>query len=187
MVLLKVPMLQSTLLRRNCRARRSRADPDRTICGCAPMMARCGAWTEFHVNAPSDQAPVAGAADFTASHNQSIAASSLFSVTDADHDAITAYQLWDSTADPASGHWIVNGAAQGAGVAIDVTPAQLSSTTFQSGSGSDDLWVRGSDGTMWGAWTDFTSTLLRTRPRLLVRLTSQRSMTRTSLRHPCFR
>jgi hypothetical protein len=28
-------------------------------------------------------------------------------------------------------------------------------TTFQSGSGSDDLWVRANDGIEWGAWKEF--------------------------------
>ena len=113
-----------------------------------------GAWTEFHVN-PVNHAPVAGAADYAPTHNQNIPASALFSVSDADNDPIAAYQLWDSTADSASGHWVVNGGAQGANVAIDVTAAQLSSTTFQSGSLSDDLWVRASDGLAWGAWKEF--------------------------------
>src|SRR5260370_652455 len=99
--------------------------------------------------------PVVTASDFTATHNQNIAASDLFLVTDAGGDSITQYQLWDSTSDPASGHWIVNGGVQGSNVAIDVTAAQLGSTTFKSGSGSDDLWVRANDGTAWGAWKEF--------------------------------
>jgi hypothetical protein len=41
---------------------------------------------------------------------------------------------------------MVGGVAQGAGQAINVTAAQLSSTSFQSGSGLDDPWVRASDG-----------------------------------------
>ena len=40
-------------------------------------------------------------------------------------------------------------------MAIDVTAAQLTQTTFQSGSGTDDLWMRASDGTDWGAWQEF--------------------------------
>ena len=111
------------------------------------------AWKEFHVNAPINHAPVATAPDFTASHSQNIAASALFSLTDG--DAITKYQFWDSTADPASGHWVVNGAVQGAGQAIDVTAAQLAQTTFQSDLGSDDLWVRANDGFDWSAWKEF--------------------------------
>jgi len=82
-------------------------------------------------------------------------ASSLFSVTDADGDFIAKYQVFDSTSDPSSGYWAINGVAQGSNVAIDVTAAQLASTTFQSGSGSDDLWVRANDGTAWGAWKEF--------------------------------
>ena len=112
-------------------------------------------WKEFHVNAPVEARPVVTAPDFAASHNQDIAASALFSVTDGDGDAITKYQFWDSTTDPASGHWVVNGMVQGTNQAIDVTAAQLAQTTFQSGSGSDDLWVRAFDGFDWSEWKEF--------------------------------
>jgi Ca2+-binding RTX toxin-like protein len=114
-----------------------------------------GAWKEFHVNAPVDHAPVVAAPDFNATHAQNIAAASLFSVTDSDIDSIAKYQFWDSTTDPASGHWVVGGVTQDANTTIEITAAQLASTTFQSGSGSDDLWVRANDGTMWGAWKEF--------------------------------
>ena len=113
------------------------------------------AWKEFHVNAPVDVAPVVAATDFNAAHGQSIAATALFSVTDAELDGIAKYQVWDSTTDPASGHWVVGGIAQGANIAIDVTAAQLAGTRFQSGSGSDDLWVRASDGFLWSDWKEF--------------------------------
>jgi hypothetical protein len=112
-------------------------------------------WQAFTVTAPLGHTPVATAADYTAAHGQNIAATSLFSVTDADGNAIVAYQLWDSTSDPASGHWVVAGVAQAAGQTINVTPAQLAGATFQSGSGSADLWVRANDGIAWGAWTEF--------------------------------
>jgi hypothetical protein len=69
-------------------------------------------------------------------HGANPLASSLFRVSDSAGDAITKYQFWDSTADPASGHWLVNGVAQTTNVAIDVTVAQLAPTTFQSGSGT---------------------------------------------------
>ena len=75
-----------------------------------------------------------------------VAAPSLFSVTDVDLNPIMAYEFWDLTVDPASGHWFVNGIAQGTNVAIDVTAAQLSGTTFQSGSVTHDLWVQARDG-----------------------------------------
>lgn len=114
-----------------------------------------GAWKQFHVDVAANRVPVAAASDFTAAHNQNIAAFSLFSVSDADGDAISKYQFWDSTGGAASGHFMVGGVAQGAGLAIDVTAAQLSSTTFQSGSGSDNLWVRAFDGFAWGDWEAF--------------------------------
>jgi hypothetical protein len=58
-----------------------------------------------------------------ATHNQNIAASSLFSVTDADHDSIAKYEFWDSTTIAASGHWSVGGVAQGTNQNIDITAA----------------------------------------------------------------
>jgi len=114
-----------------------------------------GDWKQFTATPGPNSLPVVTTSDTAASHGQSIDASSLFSVTDADNDSITEYQVWDSTTDPASGHWVVGGVAQGANAAIDVTAAQLASTTFQSGSGSDDLWVRANDGFVWGAWEEF--------------------------------
>ena len=50
---------------------------------------------------------------------------------------------------------MVNGVAQGTNQAIDLTAALLSASTFHSGSGSDDLWVRAFDGLDWGAWKEF--------------------------------
>src|SRR5262245_66339179 len=61
----------------------------------------------------------------------------------------------DAAGDTWSGYWVVNGVAQGAWQAINVTAGQLAQTTFQSGSGSDDLFVRAFDGTDWGAWREF--------------------------------
>jgi hypothetical protein len=113
------------------------------------------AWKEFHVNAPVDHAPVVTASNFGAAPNQTIAASGLFSVTDADSDSIVKYEFWDSTTSAASGHWSVGGVAQGTNQNIDVTAAQLASTTFQAGSASDDLWVRANDGTQWSQWQEF--------------------------------
>jgi hypothetical protein len=99
---------------------------------------------------------VVSASTFTASTpSQNVAVTSLFSVSDADSDTITKYQFWDSSADPLSGHFVVGGVAQGVSQNIDVSAAQLSSTTFQTGSASDDLWVRVYDGTEWSAWKGF--------------------------------
>jgi len=112
-------------------------------------------WKSFDVIAPPDQAPVVTAPDYHAAHGAVIAAASLFTVSDSENDAITAYQVWDSTADSSSGYWMVGGVAQPAGRAIDVMPGSLSGATFNSGSGTDDLWVRAKDGSTWSSWQEF--------------------------------
>jgi hypothetical protein len=113
------------------------------------------AWKEFHVGAPANHAPVAIVSDYSAAHNQILGAAALFGINDADNDSMANYQFWDSTNDPMSGHWTIGGAAQAANVAINVTAAQLSSTSFQSGLIADDLWVRANDGFVWGSWAEF--------------------------------
>ncbi|KRP85333.1 hypothetical protein AOQ73_39135 [Bradyrhizobium pachyrhizi] len=113
------------------------------------------AWKEFHVNAPVNHAPVVAAPNYAASHNQTIAASSLFSVSDSDGDSMSTFRFWDSTTDASSGHFVVNGVSKGTNQNIDVTAAQLASTTFQSGAVADDLWVQVYDGFAWSAWQEF--------------------------------
>jgi hypothetical protein len=116
------------------------------------------AWQSFNISAPN-HAPVSSGVDVAASKGQAFAATSLFSASDADSsDTITHYQFWDSTSDPNSGHFTVNGVAQAAGQAISVSAAQLSQTGFQSGSGADLIWERAFDGHDWGAWTSITVT-----------------------------
>jgi hypothetical protein len=112
-------------------------------------------WKPFHVNAPVDQAPVVTASNVVAAPHQTVAASSFFAATDPDGDAITHYQFWDSSSDAASGHWTLNGIAQAANSAIDVTAAQLASAAFEAASAPADLWVRASDGTEWSPWQQF--------------------------------
>src|SRR2546429_7385022 len=51
-----------------------------------------------------------------------------------------------------SGYFVVGGAAQAANQTIDVLASQLASTTFQSGSGSDDLWLQAFEVTGGHAW-----------------------------------
>jgi hypothetical protein len=52
-------------------------------------------WKEFQVNAPIDAQPVVTEGNVSLQVGASIPASSLFSVSDADGDAMTAYQFWD--------------------------------------------------------------------------------------------
>src|SRR5258707_1289893 len=103
----------------------------------------------------SVQAPIVTASSKTLTHNQSIAASSLFTATDPDGDAITTYALKDVTG---NGHFVVNGVVQATNVEIDLTAAQLAQTTYVAGSGSDQISIRASDGTLWSAWQTLTVT-----------------------------
>ena len=72
----------------------------------------------------------------TVTHNQSIAASSLFTATDPDGDTITTYALKDVTG---NGHFVVNGVVQATNVEIDLTAAQLAQTTYVAGFGNRSI------------------------------------------------
>jgi hypothetical protein len=87
----------------------------------------------------------------TASPGQIFAAASLFTASDSDGDAITQYDFWDTGG--GGGHFLVNGVTQPTNGDIYVTAAQLAQTTYQSGSGTDTLWVRANDGAQWSAWS----------------------------------
>jgi len=121
------------------------------------------AWAPFTVSVP-DALPVVTTGNVTRAHLQSFALSSLFSVNDADGDAITKYQLWDSNRDPDSGYFTVNGAPQLASTIITITAAQLAQTAFVTGTVSDSLQIRAFDGIEWSAadnaaWAPFTVTV----------------------------
>jgi probable HAF family extracellular repeat protein len=105
----------------------------------------------FSVMAPIDTPPTVSVSNVMAMHGQSFAASFLFTASDADGDMITTYAYWDTGT--GGGHFMLNGVAQGANQEIDVTAAQLSQLTYQSGSGADTLWVRANDGTQWSPWS----------------------------------
>jgi hypothetical protein len=109
------------------------------------------AWSPFNVNVPANHAPVLTTTDISASPGQVVAASNMFTATDVDHDPIVAYEFWDSTRDPSSGHFVVNGVAQASGTVIEVTAAQLAQTSFDAGTVGDALQVRAFDGVAWSA------------------------------------
>ena len=91
----------------------------------------------FRVNVPPNHAPTVTAPDFSATRGQVINASALFTATDADGDTLL-YGLRDSSADPNSGHFTVNGVAQAANQTFVLTAAQLAQTTFTAGTGASD-------------------------------------------------
>ncbi len=114
-------------------------------------------WRDFFLTGVANHAPTVSLPSLnqTADPHTSVAAASLFSAADTDGDAITRYQLWDDTADPRGGHFVVSGQAQPAQQVIEVTSGQLAQTEFHTGAVSDHLYVRAFDGTDWSGWRDF--------------------------------
>jgi hypothetical protein len=119
------------------------------------------AWAPFSINIPALPPPVATTSNLTKPANAPLAASSLFTVSDPNGYAITEYQFWDSTRDPASGHFYINGVQQAAGTVIDVPASQIGQVKFVTGTVSNVLQVRAFDGVSWSAgdtaaWAPFT-------------------------------
>src|SRR5262249_25558060 len=67
------------------------------------------------------------------------------------NDPMTQYDFWDTGA--GGGHFALNGQALAANQDNIVSAAQLAQVTYQSGAGTDTLWVRASDGAHGSAWT----------------------------------
>jgi hypothetical protein len=95
-------------------------------------------WGEVHVHV--NHAPVLTvlSADITANPGQVLQASSLFSASDADGDALTFY-FEDDTAAANSGYFMLNGTPQAQGAGLGVNAAQLATVTFVTGSVNDNL------------------------------------------------
>ena len=120
-----------------------------------------GAWSSsFSVSLPVDTGPVVSVANLTATHGESFNASSLFTYSDPIGAAATEYDVWN--AGTGGGHFVLGnvlGTTLPANQDNIITAAQLSQLSYQSGSGTDTLWVRANDGTMWGNWSQaFTVT-----------------------------
>ncbi len=121
------------------------------------------AWAPFSLNIAAPPPPVMTTSNFGTPPNQTFAAASLFAVSDPNGYAITEYQFWDSTRDPASGHFYINGVQQAPGTVIDVPASQLGAVTFVAGTVSNALQVRAFDGVSWSAgdtaaWAPFSVT-----------------------------
>ena len=114
-------------------------------------------WKIGTVNPPANHAPVVTPSSQPLAHGAtSVAASSLFQVSDADNDRIIAYRFWDGTTDSSSGHFELNGSpvAQ-TPQSFELTAAQLPGLIYEPGSVSDQLWFRAFDGQTWSDWQSF--------------------------------
>src|SRR6187549_1087706 len=105
-------------------------------------------------------APVITAQNRAIRVGQSVAASSLFSVADADNDAITEYRFYDEGTAPDSGYFSLNGVRQQAEEVIVVSAAQLANLQWVAGSvgGAERAWARASDGFGLSPWVNWTMT-----------------------------
>jgi hypothetical protein len=109
---------------------------------------------QFHINVPANHAPTATASDQSATRGQVFNASSLFSASDGDGDSLL-YFFYDNSAEPASGHFTVNGVVQAANTTFAVAASQLGSTTFMAGQLPDDLFVNAWDGSLYSGPKEF--------------------------------
>jgi Peptidase M10 serralysin C terminal/Cadherin domain/RTX calcium-binding nonapeptide repeat (4 copies)/Matrixin len=116
-----------------------------------------------------NHAPVLTVADISANAGQSLQAASLFSATDADHDALT-YYFEDTSAAANSGHFVVNGTVMPAGTSFGLTAAQLAQTVFVAGAAgtSDDLFVQVTDGQAVSTLGEFHVNVVNHAPVLTV-------------------
>src|SRR5439155_48195 len=112
-----------------------------------------GAPTHFLLTTPLDQAPLVTATNQHIARRAAVAASSLFSVLDADDVPITKYHfLVPSTTPFRAGHLELNGIAQPTLTGTNLTPQDLANTVFQAGTGGTaSLFLRAYDGIAWGA------------------------------------
>src|ERR1043166_5149863 len=118
-----------------------------------------GAWVSWTMST-GNNAPVVSAANATLFKGQSVAASTLFDISDADADTISQYEFWDSGTAPGSGHFSVNGVTQLPSQSILVSPANIASVNYvgASAGSAETVWVRANDGIDWGAWQSWTLT-----------------------------
>jgi hypothetical protein len=115
-----------------------------------------GAWSQAVpvVNAPA-ATPTHNASNI--SHTQTVAATTLFTASDGDGDPLTQYDFWDTGTGGA--HWVINGHAGNINADNIVQATNLSQVGYQSGTGTDTLWVRVSDANGFGPWSQaFTAT-----------------------------
>lgn len=104
---------------------------------------------------PVDHAPTIGVvqASVTPAHGQTtIPLAGLFSAADSDvGDIVTQYDVWN--AGTGGGRLLLNGQPLGASRDNYVTAGQLAQLAYQTGSGTDTVWMRASDGTLWSKWS----------------------------------
>ncbi|MBL8705928.1 MAG: S8 family serine peptidase, partial [Rhodospirillales bacterium] len=110
--------------------------------------------------AQANQAPVVSASDAAIGAGQSVALSSLISVSDPNGDTITAYRFADGGVAAGSGHFTINGATLAANTLAEISAAQFAQVSFVGGSvaGADTVAISAFDGAAWSDYKVFTMT-----------------------------
>jgi len=106
-----------------------------------------------------NQAPVVAAATTSFGVSQTVSASSIFSVTDADGDAMTQYKITDATAGGA--HLLLNGAQQTDGTSFTINASALAQWQILTSSvnrTANTFTVQAYDGYDWSAATSISVT-----------------------------
>ena len=125
------------------------------------------AWDSFNFTTLPNTPPVVAVSDQTLHLNEWHKVQDWFSAADADGDAITQYQFWDSGTAATSGYfWTPDNPHHAANTAITVAAADLDNVWVQGGQagGSETMYVRAFDGTDWSAWDSFNFTTLPNTP-----------------------
>jgi hypothetical protein len=112
-----------------------------------------GPWSKaFTLTGDQDSGPVETVSPKSATHGQTFAGSSLFTYSDPLGLAAVQYGLWN--AGTGGGHFLFNGTLLVPGQDNIISASQLSQLVYKADSGTDTLWIRAYDGTVWGAWSN---------------------------------
>ena len=91
-------------------------------------------WMPFTVGAPAAQLPTLTVNSQTGvTAGQSIALTTLVSITDPDNVSYQMLELWDSNGTAQNGQFVINGLAQSGGHEIDVNPTDVANSKFDVG------------------------------------------------------
>jgi hypothetical protein len=115
-------------------------------------------WSSFTAQAFTPTPPsLAVSGDASASSGQTLALSSLVTISDPDSVGYQTLQLWDSDGTTTGGEFLINGVAQTGNQAINVPSGANVVFDAGTGSGTDTLWARliQSNGTATG-WEEFS-------------------------------
>ena len=121
------------------------------------------AWDSFTFNTLANTPPVATINDHSLHTNEWSRVTNWISYSDADGNAATQYQFWDSGPASNSGYfWTPDNSHHAADTAITVAASDLNNVWVRGGAagGSETMWIGAYDGTAWSAWDHFTLTTL---------------------------